>query len=152
MNLNGLELFYNTNEIGKPPVEEKIFKIHRIYTDNPDPTLKSYKLLGIYFDEYLSFEKHIQILCSKLSRSLFFLRQVKNYINPRAAKMLYYSLFHSHLLYCTIITSCASKTLINKISVLQKRPLESLIMYRTMNILNRYLENYVNLTFKILLR
>ncbi len=49
------------------------------------------------------------------------MRQVRNLINPKAAKSLYYSLFHSHLLYGIIVTSCATKGLINRITTLQKK-------------------------------
>ena len=80
----------------------------------------------INFSEFLSYDKHINLLSAKLSKALFFLRQVRNLINPKAAKTLYYSLFHSHLLYGIIITSCATKGLINKITTLQKKTIRIL--------------------------
>ncbi len=36
-------------------------------------------------------------------------------------RTLYFSLFHPHLLYCSIITSCASQSALNKITLLQKK-------------------------------
>ena len=67
LNLNGLELFYNLNEIGKPNLEENIFQLERVHLGNNLNENQTYKLLGIHFDEYLSFENHIDILCSQLS-------------------------------------------------------------------------------------
>ncbi len=121
LNLNGLELFYNLNEIGKPNLEENIFKLERVHLANDCIENQTYKLLGIHFDEYLSFEKHIDVLCSKLSKSLFFLRQTKNFVSSNAARMMYFSLFHSHLLYGLLIICSANKTQINRITVLQKK-------------------------------
>ena len=34
----------------------------------------------------------------------------------------YFSIFHSHLLYCPLMVNCATKTNIQKIAVMQKRP------------------------------
>ena len=39
---------YNSNEIGMPDNPKNIFKLGRIYNDNPDKNDRSYKFLGIY--------------------------------------------------------------------------------------------------------
>ena len=49
-------LVFNSNEIGQPEDPERIYEIERIYNDGPT---KSSKLLGVLFDEYLSFDAHI---------------------------------------------------------------------------------------------
>ena len=53
-----LPVVFNDNEIGLPNNHSNIFKLERVYNDNPNIEHKSYKLLGVYFDEYLSFDKH----------------------------------------------------------------------------------------------
>jgi hypothetical protein len=83
--------------------------------------MKSFKLLGVYFDEYLSFNKHISILAAKLSRANFLLRRVSNFVSNNTMRKLYFSLFHSHLLYCSNIYSCTSLANLNRISILQKK-------------------------------
>jgi hypothetical protein len=83
--------------------------------------MRSFKLLGVYLDEYLNLNKHTAHITAKLSRALFILRRVKHSVSSNSLKKLYYSLFHSHLLYCTNIISCTSQTNINKILVLQKK-------------------------------
>jgi len=79
--------------------------------------------LGVYLDENLTFEKHISNLCSKLTKGLYFLRRSKNLLSRSALRSLYFALFHSHLLYSITITSCATKTNLNKITLLQKKAL-----------------------------
>jgi hypothetical protein len=73
-------------------------EFERIHNDLADPSLRSFKLLGIYFDENLNFSANTTALVTKLARSLFFLNRVKNTLSPKALKLLYTSFFHSHLL------------------------------------------------------
>ncbi len=60
-------------------------------------------------------------LCNKLAKSIFTLNQSKNFLTPRALKTLYFSLVHSHLLYCINIVSCTSQSNLNRILKLQKK-------------------------------
>ena len=64
-----------------------------------------YKLLGVIIDPNLSFKPHINHVLSKVSKSLYFLRTAKNLLNDRALNFIYYSLFHSHLIYAIQIYS-----------------------------------------------
>ena len=56
INPQDCHLVFNSNEIGQPEDPERIYEIERIYNDGPT---KSSKLLGVLFDEYLSFDAHI---------------------------------------------------------------------------------------------
>ncbi len=49
-------LVFNNNEIGRPESQNLIHPISRIHNDGDE---KCFKLLGIHFDEYLSFDTHI---------------------------------------------------------------------------------------------
>ena len=51
-------IVYDENEMGMPRNESKITPLVRIYNDNPDPCNRTYKLLGLYLDEHLSFDYH----------------------------------------------------------------------------------------------
>ena len=84
------------------------------------------KLLGILFDKHLSFNYHIDLLKSKLSKALFCINGVKNFVPQKTLKTLYFSIFHSHLLYCPLIVNCATKTNIQKIAVMQKKAIRSI--------------------------
>ena len=47
------------------------------------------KLLGILFDKHLSFNYHIDLLKSKLSKALFCINRVKNFVPLKTLKTLY---------------------------------------------------------------
>jgi hypothetical protein len=92
-----------------------------VFNDAEREEDKSFKLLGIYLDEYLNFDKNTDILCSKLSRANFCLRRSANVIPVKSLKDLYFALFHSHLLYCINVYSCTSQKNLNRIKILQKK-------------------------------
>ncbi len=99
------KLTYNGNEIGMPENPKHIHIIKRIHNDGET---KNFKLLGVLFDEYLSFEDHISYLCTKISKSLFCINRVKNFVNQNTQKVLYFAMIHSHLVYCMNIYHCAA--------------------------------------------
>ena len=115
---------FNNNEIGLPNDQSKIFKLERVFNDNPSIEHKSYKLLGVYFDEYLSFDKHCSYICAKLSRSIFCIKRASNKLSLKSLRSLYYALVHPHLLYCNTILNCTSSVNLTKIKKLQKKLLE----------------------------
>ncbi len=80
----------------------------------------SFKLLGVLFDEYLSFEDHVSSICAKISKSLFCINRVKNFATPNALKMLYFAMVHSHINYCLTVYSCANITTLNRLKLKQK--------------------------------
>ena len=41
-----------------PDDPDNIFKLGRIFNDNPDKRERSYEFLGIYLDKYLSYDTH----------------------------------------------------------------------------------------------
>ena len=116
-----VSLHIDTNLPDTPHNPALVLEIERIHNTHANPTLRSFKLLGIYFDENLSFNQNTTALISKLSRSIFFLNRVKHTLTAKALKSLYTSFFHSHLLYCTNIYSCTSQTNLNKIYMQQKK-------------------------------
>ena len=52
---------FNSNDLNSPEDQNKIFKLGRIYNDNPDKQERTYKFLGVYLDEYLSFDSHCTV-------------------------------------------------------------------------------------------
>jgi len=97
--------------------ESLIYEIERIYNEGPT---KNFKLLGVLLDEYLTFDDHITNLCSKISKSLFCLNRVKNFVNLETRKTLYFAMIHSHLVYCMNVYSCANMTSLNRLRSKQK--------------------------------
>jgi hypothetical protein len=109
---------YNSTELGLPDDPALIFPIDRISFTSAE---SSFKLLGVLFDEHLSFKPHIDMLCSKLSKSLYCLSRVKNFVNPESLRKLYFSMVHSNLSYGISIYGCANTTNLEKLRKMQKK-------------------------------
>jgi len=112
---------FNNNEIRKFQDPLLIFPIEHIHNQG---TTKVFKLLGVLLDEYLSFDAHINLLCSKISKSLYIINRAKKFL-PKDALLLslYYDLINSHLSYCTTIYGNANQTSIQKLTKKQKKQL-----------------------------
>jgi hypothetical protein len=116
------DVVFNSNDLNSPsPDPNLIYKLERIHDLNPDNKLRNFKLLGVFFDEHLTFNKHLSNIWAKLSSANFCLKRVANFITTKTLRTLYFSLFHPHLLYCSINSSCASQSALNKITLLQKK-------------------------------
>jgi hypothetical protein len=111
------QLVFNSNEIGSVENPNLIVPISRVHEHGVE---KSFKLLGVHFDEYLSFDAHISSVCAKISKSLYCLNRIKNFVTPSAMKMLYFAMVHSHIVYCLNVYSCANTTTLNPLKIKQK--------------------------------
>jgi Reverse transcriptase (RNA-dependent DNA polymerase) len=118
-------VLFNNNDLNGNNDESKIFELERIYDDNPNVNDRSFKLLGVYLDENLSFNQHCAHVCSKLSQANYIIGRAKNFLPKQALKTLYYSVFHPHLLYCLPVYSCTSNKNINKLKIMQKKVIRS---------------------------
>ena len=121
INLDGNTLVYNDNPVNSPQNPQKIFPIERIHSLHPDKKYRSFKLLGVLLDEHLNLNANTDFLCSKLSKSIYFINRAKHFLPLNALKSLYFALFHSHILYCPSIYSCTSQSNLKKIANLQKK-------------------------------
>jgi hypothetical protein len=126
INLNDDEgIFFNNNDPLGPQDENKIYKLDRIYDDNPVAQDRSYKLLGVLLDEHLSFNQHCSYICNKIAQSNFIISKVKNLLPTKILKTIYYALVHSNLLYCLPLYSCTSAKNVNKLTVMQKKAIRN---------------------------
>jgi len=114
---NECNVVFNSNELGKEEDPALISPIERVYNEG---ATTNFKLLGVLFDEYLAVDQHISHLCNKISKSLYCINRVKNFINKDALTLLYYAMVHSHLVYCINVYGCSTKTNLNKLVLKQK--------------------------------
>jgi len=84
---------------------------------------KYVKFLGIYVDDRLTWNNHIDYVKNRLSSALYGIRSVKHIASLSSLLTLYYSFFYPHINYGLILWGAASQTSINKIVVLQKKVL-----------------------------
>jgi len=84
-------------------------------------TIKSEKLLGVVFDQNLSWSDHIDYVCKKITQRLGILRRIKHYLTLEARLACYNCLIQSLMEYCCVVWGNASKDKIDRIHRLQKR-------------------------------
>ncbi len=100
INLNGRDIIFNSNEIDvATPDPALIQKIERVHNKHNDPKMQSFKLLGVYLDEHLTLNRHIDHVAAKLSRSLYLINRVKHLVSCNSLRKLYFPSFI--LTYCT---------------------------------------------------
>jgi predicted transcriptional regulator len=122
VNLTRKDIYINFNDPGAQERPELKINLTRVH-NNAEKGNQTYKMLGVIFDEYLSFNQHVRSMQTKLAKSIFILNRSKNFITRKARRMLYFSLVHSHLSYCPIIYSIASKSCLKNLLVYQKKKL-----------------------------
>ena len=112
----GLEIFCNNNNdlLLDPSLIKKLSCISN------DDDVPAAKFLGVFFDQSLSFKYQISNIRKKLSKALFILRKSKNILPKKSLLLIYYAIFHCHLIYAIQIWSCCSTSLINDLFKLQK--------------------------------
>jgi hypothetical protein len=118
-----LEIVMNFNNVNENRAD-LIFPIERVTNNSSVPAIR---FLGVYFDENLNFKYHISLLTSKLSKTLFIMRSVKNLLSERALKSVYYALFHSNLIYCIQVWSSTANSNISHITTMQKKAIRLIL-------------------------
>nr|CAH7738139.1 unnamed protein product [Callosobruchus chinensis] len=98
-------------------------KMHHITFTSDRRVVKSdpVKLLGIVLDARLGWSSYIDYLCCKLSTQVFILRQLSGCLDIETLRIVYFSIFHSHLSYGTMLWG--NSVAYNRIFVLQKKAL-----------------------------
>ena len=79
------------------------------------------KLLGITIDSKLSFDKHIQQICSRASAKLKALARIAPFMNITKTKILMNAFFNAQFSYCLLTWMFHSRKLNNKINKLHER-------------------------------
>ena len=87
-----------------------------------DSVVPAVKFLGIFIDPALNFKFHIHSICSKVSKSMFFLRSVKNFLPAAVLKSIYFAIVHSHFVYGNQIWSCKSPSNLNVLFINHNHP------------------------------
>ena len=119
-------IVYDENEIGQPKDKTKITPLIRIHDKSVELCNRTYKLLGLYLDEHLSFDHHCDYIRSKISQSNFIISRAKHFLPQKCLVTLYYALVHPHLLYCLPVYSCTSSKNINKLELIQKKVIRTI--------------------------
>ena len=84
------------------------------------------KFLGIILDENLTWNSHINDLCSKLKRLFHIFYNIRNFLNKDNIKTLYYALVYSRIKYGISVYGQACDSKLKRIQTLQNRLLKVL--------------------------
>ena len=79
------------------------------------------KLLGVTLDCYLTWEKHIDNICSIVNSRLSILRRIKPFLNHHCALRFFNSCIHNLFIYCSSAWGNCSSYLLSRLLRLQKR-------------------------------
>ncbi len=88
--------------------------------------VQSIKFLGVYIDERLCWHEHVNMLYTKLSKSLGLLKAASVYLPRNILLSMFYAFFNSQLLYGLLIWGNTYSTYLMPINVLYKRCLRLL--------------------------
>ena len=83
--------------------------------------VREHKVLGVYIDQELKWQTHIEYLCKIVSRNLFLLKKLKLYVNPDARKLFFQAHCLSHISYASTVWCNAGEVHIKKINSLHRR-------------------------------
>ena len=133
LDTKNLTVWLNANEISLnvQKTELVIFKHQRKKIDSEFkiklsrkrlyPT-DSVKYLGVRIDENLNWKHHVSDIAIKLNRSNALLLKIRNFVNVKTLKTIYYTIFDSHISYANVIWA-QNPNAVNRVSVLQKKAL-----------------------------
>ena len=91
--------------------------------ENRISNTKFEKLLGVTFDNRLSFNHHISNICKTTGNKLHALARVSNYMDQDKKRILFNSYFLSQFNYCPLIWMNHNKSINNRINSLHERAL-----------------------------
>ncbi len=83
--------------------------------------VKSYKCLGLELDEGLTWESHVSVIISKVSKVIGVLRRLKSLLPLSALVLIYNSLIQPHFDYCSVIWDNLAGGLGQKLQRMQNR-------------------------------
>ena len=82
---------------------------------------KSVKYLGVYIDSHLSWNNHIDYICSKISKNLNITTRLKRYLTSKSRVSVYYSLIYPYLYYGCLLWGNNYDAPLSKIVRLQNK-------------------------------
>ena len=93
--------------------------IHIDFNGEVIKPMESVKNLGVHFDKYMTFDKHIDELHKKVMGTLIYLNRLKNYFEPETRLIVVQSLVLSLINYCFIVWGSTTNVCINRVQKLQ---------------------------------
>ena len=96
----------------------------RVYlSDNPSLTINNFpieqvsstKSLGLFIDENLSWNTHIETVCRKISSALGFIKRIRDFVPFYTLLNIFNGLVKPQFDYCSLVWNCCSTSLTEKL-------------------------------------
>ena len=104
----------------------------------------NFKYLGIYLDEILHWNKHVEYVCNSLIKLFGIFNHIKCKVNLKLSRQLYYAFIYSKIKYGMEVYGSCSSTNIGKIQTMQNKLMKLLLRLRRMTPTNE-LHMYLNI-------
>ena len=85
------------------------------------PNLSTTKILGVNFDNALSWHEHVKGIRNKITKNLYLLQQIKSFLPVNARKSFVNNYILPHIDYCCVIWGNCSITLVHSLEKLLKK-------------------------------
>ena len=82
---------------------------------------ESIRYLGVELGEKLSWKFHVENLKKKLSQTCGLIFKLRHYVPLSTCRIIYYSMFHSNILYSLVNWGRASNFLLREVELLQNK-------------------------------
>ena len=99
-----------------------------LYNGSELTQVTSTTILGVSFDQNISFLPHIISLRKKLASAVYIYSNIRDIIPKYIARSLYFSLFHCHLNYCLLLWGSSCPTHLSPLNVLHHKILKSFLL------------------------
>ena len=100
--------------------KNKYDNLSLFYDNKKLKLVQSTKFLGVFIDDKLSWNIHVNYICHKIAKNIGVLSKLQ-FLPKDVLKMLYDTLILPYLSYCSIVWGYTSKSNLDKIHILQKR-------------------------------
>ena len=84
------------------------------------------KYLGVIIDDKLTWQHHLQSLKNKLASGCWALYRLKDYVNKKTLRMVYFGLIYSNLQYCISCWGSASQCHLEPLNILNRRAIRTI--------------------------
>ena len=124
--LNGIKVNTNKTKVmvfGSKTAVSKLPTFEILYNNEPLPKVLSYNYLGVTLDSKLNYNLHIKKLIATVSAKLKQFQRMRNFLNTKAALLVYKSMMLPIIEYGDIFLSAASVENRKKLQTLQNKGL-----------------------------
>ena len=84
------------------------------------------KFVGVIVDQHLNWKDHISMISQKISKSCGIIYRIRNNLDIKSKRLIYYNLIHPYLTYCVNVWSSTYRTNLKLLCTAQKRSVRAL--------------------------